>query len=385
MPPVIVSLASYPPRIGSVQKCIESLLAQSAPPDKVLLWLYSGEFPEGIAELPSSLVDLQNDVFHIEWTDVNLKSHNKYFWVMQRFPDAIIVTTDDDIVYRPTMLEELLQAHREYPEAVVGNRTHIMLADERGILCPYDLWLKEQEVILHTPSSMVMATGVGGVLYPPHVLPNDTFDADRICELALRADDLWLKAMEIRAGVPTVATGLTALSYIPGTQDCGLWLTVNSQGGNDEALGLLASVLAGKADELRDEHIRNSFLIMRHYEHACQVRNELERENYALSEKVRFSQEENCALCEKIEKWRVERERLCAELDCLQSDVKRLQASRKKLIAARDRLKEKCKRLSQKNHVLRERIICYEEQLRDPYAVRLLGRVCRKVGRAFKR
>lgn len=241
--PFIVSLASYPPRINEAYRCIESLLAQTALPERILLWLSKEEFPGGMDDLPSTLRNMTNSMFHIEWVDVNLKPHNKYYWAMQLFPDAIIVTVDDDVLYAPTMLEELLRCHQLFPEAVIGNRTHVMVVNEEGKLRPYDTWIKEQEIMLEEPSTMLIATGVGGVLYPPHLLPEETFDLEKIQGVALEADDLWLKAMEVKAGIPTVATGHTRVNYIPGTQEDGLWLTVNSCGGNDVALNLLSAEL----------------------------------------------------------------------------------------------------------------------------------------------
>lgn len=346
MPPVIVSLASYPPRIESVQVCIESLLSQSVRPEKILLWLYAGEFPHGVDDVPASLVALQDEVFSIEWTDVNLKPHNKYFWTMQRYPEAVVVTTDDDIAYMPTMLEELLQCHREFPRSVVGNRTHIMLVDERGALCPYGSWLKEQEVVLHEPSQMLIATGVGGVLYPPQLLPAETFDIERIRATVLRADDLWLKAMEIKASIPTVATGHTALNYIPGTQDCGLWLTVNQQGGNDEALGLLASFIAGKAEELKNEYIRMSFQIACHYEGACRANGELGREIRTMSDRIGALSQQERDLRARIEDIRVEKAHLDDEVHHLRDEVSRL-------VCQGDDLKVKLKSALKKNKDLK--------------------------------
>ena len=50
----------------------------------------------------------------------------------------------------------------------------------------------------------LLATGVGGVLYPPHILPKETFNLERIFQCSLPADDIWLKFMEVIAGIPVV-------------------------------------------------------------------------------------------------------------------------------------------------------------------------------------
>ncbi|WP_300628400.1 hypothetical protein [uncultured Adlercreutzia sp.] len=345
MSSVIVSLASYPPRINTVQKCIESLLSQTVKPEKILLWLYEGEFPDGLASLPDSLVALQNDVFCIEWTKINLKPHNKYFWTMQRYPDAVVVTTDDDIVYSPTMIEELVQHHLEFPEAVIANRTHVMSVDEGGGLTPYGEWLKEQDIVLHSPSNMLLATGVGGILYPPHLLPPETFDADQIRANCLRADDLWLKVMEIKADIPTVATGAASFNYIPGTQDCGLWITVNNDGGNDRVLSMLAPIIECKRDALMRGHIRVSLDVARDYTNTNRIKGELEKaiarsaaEKYLLSEKIEtldeIIQNERCEkdhLRDEISHLWVETNRLAEREKSLVSQLKRIRAEKKDL------------------------------------------------------
>lgn len=314
---------------------------------------------------------MQDEVFQIEWTETNLKPHNKYFWTMQRFPDAIVVTTDDDIFYRPTMLEELLQGHREHPGAIVGNRTHMMLTDEDGRLCSYDLWLKEQEVVLNEPSMMLVATGVGGILYPPGALPPETFDVDRICKLALRADDLWLKAMEIKVNVPTVATGHTALAYIPGTQECGLWITVNDQGGNDEALALLESLVAERAEDLKVLQMRASILLARHYDKACRSVREVQREMAS----VRRERELLEAQVEHLERG----ERI------LEGQLEEVQRGLHRAEEEGAKVSKRCDDLSGANADLKAELAVCRDRLRDPKAVRTVAKVLRKLKGMFKK
>ena len=52
---IIVSLTSYPPRIDSVHKVVESLYRQSVPADAIVLYLSLDEFPQAAASLPGSL------------------------------------------------------------------------------------------------------------------------------------------------------------------------------------------------------------------------------------------------------------------------------------------------------------------------------------------
>lgn len=65
----------------------------------------------------------------------------------------------------------------------------------------------------------IFATNGAGTLYPPHAMPSETFDAEGIKKTCLTADDLWLKVMQVKAGIPVVAaTSDQLLDYVPGTQ-----------------------------------------------------------------------------------------------------------------------------------------------------------------------
>ena len=55
---IIVSLTSYPPRINSVHKVIESLYRQTVPADEIVLYLSLDEFPETKQDLPETLRSL---------------------------------------------------------------------------------------------------------------------------------------------------------------------------------------------------------------------------------------------------------------------------------------------------------------------------------------
>jgi hypothetical protein len=51
------------------------------------------------------------------------------------------------------------------------------------------------------PSFDLLATGVGGVLYPPNILKIDSSDIQEILEKSLTADDLFLKFKENNLGI----------------------------------------------------------------------------------------------------------------------------------------------------------------------------------------
>lgn len=238
-PRVIVSLTSYPARFEAVAQTLEPLFRQTVAPDCIQLWLAEDEFPQ-TGDLPKSLRDLADIGLEIKWCKRSLKPHTKYFWAMRENPDAIIITIDDDIVYPLNLVETLLQVHYRHPEAIVANRTHIVTLDESGSIAKYSDWMFEQTSICGTPRRDLLATGVGGVLYPPNVFDESVFDEMAINETCLFADDLWLMVHELRLDVPVVSTGVDpTLSYVPGTQESGLYLDNLEGGRNDDFLKVL--------------------------------------------------------------------------------------------------------------------------------------------------
>lgn len=200
--PVIVSLTSFPKRIEIVHYVIESLLMQSEQPDKIVLCLKKIEYPNDYV-LPKNLSKLLSDQFEILWVDENLMPHGKYLYAMQKYPEAIIITVDDDGFYRKNFVRKLLKSYKKHPTAVSCLRSHKIRFDKNGNIMPYNSWIYECVQFNHA-SDYLLATGVGGVLYPPHALDKRAFDKKKITELCLKADDIWLKAMEILNGTKVV-------------------------------------------------------------------------------------------------------------------------------------------------------------------------------------
>lgn len=186
---LIVSLTSFPDRIEAVWLVIECLFRQTKRPDQVILWLYQGEFPSAEA-LPRPLLDLQKRGLRIEFVTENLRPHLKYFYAFQRYPQASIVTVDDDIFYPPNMLANFLQHHRDHPKSIISNYARkIRVQGQR--FRPYKDW----EIIkgYHPPHYSILKMGVGGVFYPPGSLSPSVFNLEAIKAYALITDDLWLK------------------------------------------------------------------------------------------------------------------------------------------------------------------------------------------------
>ncbi|KFI84418.1 putative sugar transferase [Bifidobacterium reuteri DSM 23975] len=251
---IIVSLTSYPPRIATIHESIRSILAQKMLPDKVVLWLYEGDFPNREKDLPATLTHLLAHDVQIRWVTEDLKPHKKYYWALQEFTHDLVITFDDDMIYPNTYISELVAAHQTHPEAVVSIRTHLITFNVDGSLKPYNEWIFEAPAhypaMLDRPSMRLFGTNGAGTLFPPHIMPPETFDMQAIRDTALRADDIWIKVMQVIGSIPVVsattnqvislisaeeARTQNRIGFVPNSQTEALWST-NSAGGNDKVI-----------------------------------------------------------------------------------------------------------------------------------------------------
>ena len=192
---VVVSLTSYGERLDYVYLTVLSLMHQTMPPDRIVLWI---DFDTDPNSVPDSLKRLEPYGLDIRYGCENLKGHKKYFWALREFSDSCVITVDDDVMYPAETVESLMTAHANYPEAVVGRRVHRMLLSD-GKLVPYVDWDQEWSKD-GLPRRDLLATGVGGVLYPPHCFGEKVFDLSAILDTGLGNDDIWLKANEVIYG-----------------------------------------------------------------------------------------------------------------------------------------------------------------------------------------
>ena len=232
---IIVSLTTYPRRFDVVHITLETIFHQTLKPDMIILYLSKEELKED--SIPKHILKLKKRGLTIEIVDGNLKSYKKLIYTLNRFPDDIIITVDDDILYPKFFLEKLYKKHIEYPREIVAYRCAIMRKKDEKTLTPYISWKAAKGI--EKPSYDLFFTGVGGVLYPPNSLDKDVMEKSLFLKLAPLADDVWFKAMSLKSETKVIQVFSDFVEFPiinDKSQEDALWRTNNGLNQNDVQL-----------------------------------------------------------------------------------------------------------------------------------------------------
>ncbi len=227
---LIISLTSYRPRFGTLAHTLRCLVSQTVKPDRVILWISQEDAPF----LPKSVTKLQRYGVDIRTTE-DIGSYKKIIPALLAFPDAIIVTADDDIFYEADWLEALVSGWNGEPKQIVCHRAHKITLNDNGLPRPYNEWIlnvRESRV-----STSLFPTAGRGALFPPGSLAHNVTDHNLFLRLCPNADDLWLYWMSRKAGATfkPVAPPRPCVTW-PGSQTIGLYTHNMFAGGNDEKI-----------------------------------------------------------------------------------------------------------------------------------------------------
>lgn len=193
---IIVCLTTKPERISKTWLVAESILRQRKKPDGLILYVARDEFEKESA-LPRSILSLRKRGLKIVFVEDNLRPHNKYFHAMGTYPEADILTIDDDKIYTPNLVGNLTECSKKYPGSICAVLVRKIMVKDR-LVNSYLNWMISRKNA--DPSHALLSLGVGGVLFPSGSLHSDLFDVDRLRDKALLTDDLWIKIMALKQG-----------------------------------------------------------------------------------------------------------------------------------------------------------------------------------------
>jgi len=197
--PIIISLTSHGQRIKYLENPLLSLLKQNKKPDKIIVYIHDKDKNN----IPSNILTFcRNNNIEIHHYTTDIGPHAKYFYVMQEYKYACIITVDDDIFYSNDLVQTLYNSFIKYPTCIHARRVHKIEFDKNKNPLKYNEWVYEFQGYTE-PSFDLFATGVGGVLYPPNILKLDNSNLNEINK-SLYADDVYLKYRELELDIPVV-------------------------------------------------------------------------------------------------------------------------------------------------------------------------------------
>lgn len=163
---------------------LKSLLIQTVRPYAVILWVGH----EDINKLPQKIHALTSYGLKIQACR-DIRSHTKLIPCLEKYPENTIVTADDDVYYWRTWLKELLDERKPNVAEIICHRMHRIRLNKDNLPVAYNAW--EYESRETEPHDTNFATGVLGILYPPHSLHPLVFDTDSALRLCPAQDDVW--------------------------------------------------------------------------------------------------------------------------------------------------------------------------------------------------
>ncbi len=206
--PIFVTLTTIPSRLPIVEKTIMSVLRATPQPERITLWLH-----EDLKDvLPQALEKLQGDVFEIKYSPYKF-SHRKLIHSLELYPNKLLVTIDDDMIYRPFLFGFLYKSHLEFPNDIIANRMRKISYNSDGEVIPYLQWSHNTDPQLIDAS--MMPVGACGVLYPVGALDKRVTDVSLLQKISPKSDDLWFKTMSLLNGTSSRFAPYKEIDPIP--------------------------------------------------------------------------------------------------------------------------------------------------------------------------
>ena len=190
---VVVSLTTHGYRIYEASLAIESMMQGTVLPNRIVLWLDEQTQNQ---PLPQGLKNQQVRGLEIRYTR-DIKAYTKLLPAVKAFPNAAIVTIDDDIFYPADTLELLLRGHAEHPASICGNwiKQIVKKGNKLASFLKYPL-------VSHTDENhKYFIEGFAGTLYPAHCFSDELFNEEVFMKLTPYADDVWYSVLAIKEDV----------------------------------------------------------------------------------------------------------------------------------------------------------------------------------------
>ena len=135
---IVVTLTSYGKRVeGCAIYAIYSLMKQTVRPERIVLWLDEKGYNKD--NLPDDLKFLKRFGLEVRFAH-DIGPYTKIIHALKAFPDKHLITIDDDIYYSENFIEEMRDAHKKHPKAIIVGWAKVPLMDKDQRMKPYTEW-----------------------------------------------------------------------------------------------------------------------------------------------------------------------------------------------------------------------------------------------------
>ena len=192
----IVAMASYPARIKGAITVWKSVLRQRTDvPVRCVMVLVEKEW-EG-RKIPAALKELvDQDMIELLWYPKAIRSHAKLLPVIKKYPDADIITIDDDMTKPAGWLQNMIDDHRRWPEEVISDSFTYFL-NSRG---EWGRMLDMKQKVSRGKNdkaglvfNFARICSGHGTYFPAHTFRDERFfDEDEAMRIAPTCDETWM-------------------------------------------------------------------------------------------------------------------------------------------------------------------------------------------------
>ena len=233
-----ISLTSIYDNQDILIETIKSILNQTMKSDYIYLYLSENPFlldkgfknKEVTNKNLLNLINNNNNII-IKWVD-NIGSYRKLIYLLKEKwnENCLIITIDDDTVYNPNLIENLVNDYNKY-KCVIGYRGFTPKCNN----------LKEfnykERIKLQNLSLYNFPTGKGGILYKPeffHKTNNMIFEKNIYLNNLKTVDDIWFYLLRIKNNIKCYLDNKPF--QLKDNSKKGLWCNFNSKNNNNTIL-----------------------------------------------------------------------------------------------------------------------------------------------------
>lgn len=226
----IASITTYPARFEYFLEAVRSIDRQTVRSKALVVNIAKEDMLAAEKDLVRRTKFVYSRKIIFQYVD-NLRPANKIIPTAKNFPNDIIVTFDDDILYPNDRVKILMNYHKLFPNNPIAYRTR-QVEFKGDKPTSYNSWKLSYHI--KGPSPLNFPTSVSGSLYPPGIFPEEFFDTETYKQICYTNDDIWTYFHMLKNRTAFVKAGNEIKPPdIDGSQNTALWRSNVAKGSND--------------------------------------------------------------------------------------------------------------------------------------------------------